>query len=125
MADDAADVIGCAYDFIVFVLCTDDQFAAVRRAVNGSIVLPSYAAEVLGVVTSRFEVGVAVGVGDSSALCVMSRYAADELIAGDCGLVREADAVVRAALVAVDCTAKLILYTKGVKVRQDIIVFST
>ena len=24
-----------------------------------------------------------------------------------------------------ECTAKLILYTKGVKVRQDIIVFST
>ena len=33
----------------------------------------------------------------------MSRYAADELIAGYCSLVREADAVVRAALVAVDC----------------------
>ena len=119
MADDAADVIGCAYDFIVFVLCTDDQFAAVRRAVNGSIVLPSYAAEVLGVVTSRFEVGVTVGVGDCSALGVMSRYAADELIAGDCGLVREADAVVRAALVAVDCPRIRAYYAADVGFAAD------
>ena len=35
------------------------------------------------------------------------------------------DSVRNEGIVAATCTAKLILYTKGVKVRQDIIVFST